>query len=301
MKKNIFDIFDDIENREEEFLQSSFLSPILKNNKILVSIGGLIYKFRVGKPEAGWHILQPQNKSRAKIIRVASYAERAEYLKLFKRVFFIPIFVRNNILYCYPKSNSDCRFGAYSITPIYLADIDLVDTFDVIQARFDDQNYWFEEIDFNFNPQKAAYLRECLDNLVEPINVHLKGTTPHELNAYSIALELKKQAEADISEIILRNLVEKADAKFIDYTENKSQFKVRYSIQGKEQPLAIVTKDGFNVVSSGVCLTNEGVFDLTSLVSVMKERQVLGGNPEEYAWHREWGTDEYYGDEEDDY
>jgi len=96
-------------------------------------------------------------------------------------------------------------------------------------------------------------------------------------------------------------LVEKADAKFIDYTENKSQFKVRYSIQGKEQPLAIVTKDGFNVVSSGVCLTNEGVFDLTSLVSVMKERQVLGGNPEEYAWHREWGTDEYYGDEEDDY
>jgi hypothetical protein len=286
---DIFDIFNEIEEKKYNFIDSSFISPILNHNFILVRIAGLIYKFRVKNTEQGWYLLTPINEKNAEIVRTADFLEKEKYLKFFDKIYFIPIFYKNNILYCYPKGNADTRFGANGVTPIFLSDIDMIDVFDIIQARFDGSNYWFEDIDFNSNPIKAEQLRQQLDDFSDIEDFSIKGMTPYEKEAYSFALEIKKQTEGDWDEIVLRKSIEDAGGEFLGYTESLDQFEVNYAVDGVRQPTVRVTKGGHNVISSGICLTNEGSFDLKSLVTVMKERQDLGGDPNRYAWHREWG------------
>lgn len=294
---NIYDIFDEIQEKKDDFLHSTFVSPILHHNFVLVKINGLIYKFKVKNSENGWFLLSPISKNSAKIERELKYFEKDEYLSLFPKVYFISLYAKDDILYSYPRGNADVRYGARNITPVLLPDLDVVDNLDVIQARFDGLNYWFEDVDFNSDPIKAEFLRGKISSFAEIEEVRFQGLTPFDKEAYSIVLDINKDNNKDFTEIMLKRMIEGVDgSKFINYIENQSQFRVRYAIDGVEQPVALVSKDDFNVISAGICLTNEGEFDLKSLVTVMKERQSLGGDPNRYAWHREWGRagEDYY-------
>ena len=283
----ILNIINNMNRDKKEFLKSSFLSPIVNTGSVLVQINGFVYTLSVqGGSVAGWKILEPISETKAVVVRDSSYVERDEYLSCLKKLHFIAMYSDEGVLYGYPAGHADTRFGAVDITSIFLADLDLVNTFDHVIVRFDGVNCWFDDIDFSYNTQKSDAIRGYLDSFIEIDKVKVSGMTPHEKVVYNIMWNHKKEHEKSWMEIRLSRMVSHAQGEFVSYEETSYSYSVVYKIDNIIQPTAVINKDNFSVISSGVCL-NDGAFDLSTLVSAMNERQRLGGNSDVYAWHRD--------------
>jgi hypothetical protein len=117
----------------------------------------------------------------------------------------------------------------------------------------------------------AAFLRgELARNVESPIR---KGLTPFERTSYDAALALKRELEKSPEERRLEAALRLAGASLEGFSEQHGVLTVRYLVDGVSHE-STVTKNTLEVVSSGICLSGQDRdFDLTSLVSVMREHR----------------------------
>jgi hypothetical protein len=264
-------IFEKLEAQENNFLNSQFLSPVIKNTPVRVRIANIILNFKISKPKnfTGWGVFTPINYKEAKLIRQPNLTEKQQYLELFPCIRFVLCRKIEENWFGVPAYQSDSRFKITGTVPIFL--LEEIQIFDTIQTRFDGSVFWFESQDYKKNQQTANYLRESLQNEIEPKNLSFTGLTQEEKDAYLISFNDEVESKKDKNEEKIKNALEHAGAKYRSYIERNSTYTIEYSVDN-EIHHSVINKNTFQVQSAGICLSGgDRAFDITSLVGVIKE------------------------------
>lgn len=261
---------------EKELLKTSFLAPLVSGGEVRTRINGLVYQFQVVGEElrAGWFILQPLDQYRAQIVAEASISRRSAYLSQFpvwRGILIRKLKDPSFIWLAYPANLEDSsrRFGINDLAPVYF--IESARTFDVIIARFDGANLWYETPDRQKDPAIADYLRKSLREEVRSDELRFPNLTFEEKSAYSLLIEKEQELRKSFVQTRLEQALGHAHAKLLSYIEHPDSYLVTWEAENG-QFQTVVKKDNLTVVSAGICLEGRDQdFDLTSIVGVMKE------------------------------
>lgn len=272
-KTNIHSLIDKLAAEEDQFLQSEFLSPVLKGRAVRVRISGIVMEMRVVPVNfQGWGVFKPTTRRLAKHVRAPSMMERRQYLALFPTMKFI-LHHQNKDLWYGTLAQADARFNISGSVPIYLSEE--VQLFDTVCARFDGQICWFDEVDPRKSPKSGAYLREMLTTLAKPEKLDLDIVSKQELDAYQIAYKVAYEASEEAKMAQAGNRIkvalERAGADYKSHIERGDSFTIEYQIDGNPHR-SVVDKKTLSVISAGICLSGyDRNFDLQSLVGVIRE------------------------------
>jgi hypothetical protein len=265
---------------EERFLASEFLAPVVRGGRVQVRIAGVINALRVRPGDfEGWGVFRPTSHSEAMLVRPASLAERARYLELFPLVRMILAGQRDDQWLAMPAHRGDARFRIDGLIPVRL--VDEGRQFEVVEARFDGSQFWYAGPDSHWDPAPAKYLREQLDRLTPPEQIHRPGLTAEERAAYALSywprFEATEEGRRTREERRLRGALAHAGAELVEYVERPDVYSVTYLVDGRRH-VSAVSKDDLSVQVAGICLSGEDrAFDLQSLVGVIREAAGGGG------------------------
>lgn len=290
------DIFKKLAAAEDTFMQTQFLSPVLRNRPIRVKIDNIVMQMDIIKPKnfEGWGIFQPLSMKEAKRVREPNMAERREYMKMFPAVRVIVCSRKDDQWFGLPSNDSNERFKLSGLVPISLPEE--MQMFETVRTRFDGVNFWHDGSDRSISPKHAVFLREEISKLTDVANIQLPGLSAKEKQAYAIALIKEMEDHKDRHEERLRHAVEAAGAEFKSYVERGNTYTVEYIVDG-ERHRSTVDKETLEVHSAGICLSGQDKkFDLRSLVGVVREgidRRAINRMDGNY----DYDYDNDYGDE----
>ena len=259
---------------EEQFLAGEFLAPVVGRGGVRVRVAGVVLRLRVEPADfEGWGVFRPLSTTRARLVRTPGLAERKRYLDLFPLVRLILAGRDGPRWLAIAAHRGDARFRIEGRVPVRL--IDEGELFEVIRARFDGGEFWYESADPRHDPGAAAYLREALGAMVEPGRLDRPGLTAEQRIAYTLnyvpRLEAQIQAARDQVEDRLREALAHAGAELLEYRERRDGYRVTYMV-GRQRHVSSIDKRDLSVQAAGICLSGEDrKFDLASLVGVLRQ------------------------------
>jgi hypothetical protein len=289
-RRRVYELLDRLAGAEDRFLQSEFLAPALPGGVVQVRLEGVVCRLRLDADFRGWGVFRPTSVSTAALVRRATLAEQRRYLELFPRRRVILCRALENHWLAWPAHHGDRRFGAPALLPVRL--VEEAQPFDIAETRFDGAQAWFERPDARADPAAAAYLRQALNEMTSPEQVHRRGLSAEERAAYGVLFALRREEARDRTEDRLREALAHAGAELAGYVERADGYRVEYAVDG-ERHVSVVDKGDLSVQLAGICLSGEDRhFDLHSLVGVLREARggVLrigddnGGMDEEQYW-----------------
>jgi hypothetical protein len=172
---------------------------------------------------------------------------------------------------------ADHRFINAALVPVWL--VEEAQLFDVVAARSDGIQYWFEDLDERADPSAAEYLRESLWQMTPPEQIHRSGLTAEQRAAYAFVHALRPEAECDRTEVRLRAALAHAGGELTSYLERQDGYRVEFRVDGQCH-VSLVAKDDLSIQLAGICLNGEDRhFDLQSLVGVLREARTEGVLP----------------------
>lgn len=261
-------LFEKLLLQENNFLKSQFLSPVVRNKPVRVRIDGIILVFTIDF--TGWGVFQPISYKQAKFVRSPTLKEKTDYLNLFPILRLIICRREGNNWYG-SLAHADSRFKITGLIPIFLPEE--LRLFEVIRIRFDGQLCWFDSLESKYNPKNAVYLRESLNNELNPQNLTFSGLTQEERDAYSICFNDLIESKKDHTEERIKSALAHSGAKFRNYVEREHTFTIEFSVDG-EFHRSTVNKTNLQIQSAGICLSGgDSNFDLQSLVNIIREGQ----------------------------
>jgi len=272
--KRIRETLERLAKAEEQAFAGEFLAPMIRGGVVQIRIAGVVCRLKVWPDDfEGWGVFRPTSPTTAELVRPARLAERREYLQLLPLLRLIVCVRDGNRWLGLPAHRADNRFRIDGLVHIRL--IEDVQLFEVIQARFDGAQCWYDGQEPRYDPGAAAYLREALAGMVEPEQLDRPGLTAEERAAYAVnyapRLEAELEARRDRVEDRLRAALSHAGAELKDYQERADVYRVTYEVDGRRHTSAIAQND-LSVQVAGICLSGQdGHFDLQSLVGVLRE------------------------------
>lgn len=268
---SIDDILNRLEAAENDFLQRDVLAPVLPGRGVIVRIAGIVCTLRVrGTRFTGWGVLRPQTLQTAALLRPAGLAEIAAYLGLFPALRLIVVAREGHQWYALPASTGEKGIQLNGAAPVLLAEAG-IQPFETVIARFDGHFFWYERRDTRRNPALAAYLRDALDAGTPTADVRKPGLSAEERAAYDWARTLVAEAERAGVVGRLAAALAHAGGRLIAFTERDDSYTVAYLVDGARS-VSTVRKSDLSVLTAGICLSGQDAsFDLTSMVSVMRE------------------------------
>lgn len=271
------DLFNELANQEQEFLNSEFFAPRMRRQPIRVKIAGVVMTLKVRGNFEGWGVFKPTSEKTCELVREASLEERQRYLELFPSVRVILCVRRENRWYGHPGNSHDPRFKFEGLIPVILPVEPQM--FDTAITRFDGKNFWYESVDAVHDPRVSEAMRQRLVDLGEPKNFRISGMTAEEREAYTVAYAFELENRKDLQEERVKIALQRAGAQYRSYIERGSSLTVEYVVEGQNYR-STVNKDTLSVESAGICLTDhrtgrvgDSDFDLQSLVGVIREGQ----------------------------
>lgn len=280
-KAGISNLISRLATDETQFLRACFLAPVKKQGAAAVRIAGVICRMRVRPDDfEGWGVFRPMSYTLARLERLSTLTERANYLQLFPAASFVLAFkVGGDTWLGQPARLGDQRFGFDGLVPI--DGVDEGELFDSVVARFDGSRFWFDQIDPNTDPSVAAYLRESIVAMVDPRLINRPGMTPVQRMAYRAhhaeRLRMQMANARATGEYRLRQAVEHAGAELRDFSELREVYRVSYTVDGRRHT-SVIRKNDLSVHSAGICLSGQDArFDLASLVSILRAGHQQGG------------------------
>ena len=270
ISRHLREALDRLAAAEERFLHSEFLAPMPRGGRACVRIAGVVCALRVEPADfQGWGVWQPLSHTQARLARLATLAERQRYLELFPRLRLVLCRRRRGHWLAAPAQRGDTRFRLRGLVPVFLVEADL---FEVVEARFDGMQCWFERPGPRHDPATADYLRQALREPVAPERLRRRGLTAEERDAYALVLGLRAEVERDRTEARLRRALDHGGAELRGYAEHEDGYRVEYVVDGQRH-VSSVGRD-LAVQVAGICLSGEDHhFDLHSLVGVLREAQ----------------------------
>lgn len=282
-KRRVNELLGRLATAEDDFLTRQFLAPVVRGGEVQVRIAGVVCRLAVEPDDfQGWGVFQPRSHTTAKLVRAAQLGERERYLELFPAVRLILVHHEDDEWLAMPAHRGDRRFRMDRLVAVRL--IDEAQLFETVQARFDGGTFWYDAADSQSSPATAAWLRESLEKLSEPVALARSGLTAEQREAYALnyrrrleAILADEQARAaayrDWTEERLRLALEHAGARLRDYMERGDVYQIHYEVDGRRH-VSTVSKHDLTVQSAGICLSGEdSKFDLQSLVSVLREAE----------------------------
>jgi hypothetical protein len=274
------DAFDKLAAAEKGFLASEFLAPVVRGGDVCVRIAGVLCRLHVTPEEfTGFGVFAPTSHSDAKLVRPATLAQRKQYLQLFPLVRLILCKREKDEWLAVAAHQGDQRFRIAGLVPVRL--VEEGQQFEVIRARFDGANFWFESIDPSRDPSTATYLRKSLHEQLAANLLERSGLTPEERLAYAVHFvkpERTKKSAGDPSDPRdrLQDALQHSGAELLDYLERDDSYRITYLLGGR-QHVSAVRKNDLTVQVAGICLSGEDqLFDLASLVGVLREAEGTG-------------------------
>lgn len=279
-----------LDEEEKKLSETTFLAPIVAGGKVRVRVAGIIYEMNLTTEDSGWCILRMVSPGQAEVIEQAPLSMVGKYLELFPRVRFVLIDEIDEQWWGLQASASDSRIQLTGPAPIQLHSGGT--NFDTINTRFDGTSFWYESVDRRRDPVIARTLRKALENNVVPDEVRATGMVPQERLAYRMMYlhkhrddPSKQDERARISEA-LRMVGAELDSFSFDRNDRESAW-VRFTLDGNAHMVQVRASD-LSIQSSGVCLRGrDREFDLTSIVSVFRERNRRFGYTGEFDDHYE--------------
>jgi len=267
---NIEDLFAKVENAEQDFYKTEFVSPVISHGKVFARILGLIHEFRVLGDFEGWAILRPcreiPKQYAGKYVRVVGSPNLLQIEKYLEQL--------PNTKVTLSERRKDGWYGFTHQSPsievrVLLADG--VSLFDTVVAHYDPVNYWFAGMDRSISPSFGEYLREKLNKSILPADLGIRGLIPYQRKAYTWQMFLHKRQVKEVTLETIKRAVEHGTSKFLSYVERKDSYVVTFSLDGEEFRSTVMKKN-FEIISAGICLSGEDhKFDLQSLTDVVKE------------------------------
>lgn len=292
------DLLRSLAAKEESFLTREFLAPAVTGGIVRVRIGGVVCRIQVEPPNfVGWGIFRPTSLTHAQLVRPASLRERRQYLELFPLIRVVLCQRSTDTWWGSAASFGDRRVQLEGLAPILLADD--AQLFDCVATRYDGNMFWFDEVDSRRDPGVAAYLRQSLAQRLAPDDLARKGITAEERAAYEVSYWSIAPAAADrpatearaasardrhahrppqppppavdtVAERLASSLSH-AGARLIEYLERRDGYRVTFSVDG-HQYTSSVNQEDLSIQVAGICLSGEdALFDLASLVGVLRE------------------------------
>lgn len=264
---------------EEKLFSTSFIAPCVGNRKVSVRINGLVHTFCIDAPFLGWGVFQPVSVSNAKFVGKATPQQITSYLDLFPFCRYIVVEKVDKgtcrAVYDTVQGYVQNKQNRMSPTPSMFislcpAEIQLFER--VIVRSISSSLHVFDHLDYQQNPEIPHYLDESFLQKVPVETLRFSGLRPSDKIAYGLALKLISEKEKQTAQGRLENALAHGGGSLKSYTERDTSYTVTWSVDSVEYVTAIEKAD-FQVVSSGICLSGEDKkFDLTSLVSVMREK-----------------------------
>jgi hypothetical protein len=273
--KHIDDLLNKLEKDEQAFLTREFLAPMVHGGQVHVKIAGVVCRLKV-RPAAflGWGVFRPASLSEAELARPATLAERQRYLNLFPLVRVILCRKDDEQWLAIPAHQGDRRFRFQGMIPVQL--VEEGQLFEALETRFDGNACWFAGPDQRRDPATATYLRQALQEMIEPEKVQRPGLTAEERTAYALCYLARLEEERDRTEERLRQALAHAGADYRGYLEREDSYRVEYEVDGQRH-ISVLNKKDLGVQVAGICLTGlDRQFDLQSLVGVIREAQEEG-------------------------
>lgn len=278
--KKLQQAFSKLESAERRFFAGQFLAPAVPGGTVRVRIEGVVCTMRIGPGDLrGFGVFRPTSPKQAELVRPASLAERKAYLELFPLVRLILALPEGGHWLAAAAHRGDRRLRIAGLAAVRL--VEEGEPFCLIRARFDGENFWYQDVDRARDPATAAWLRQSLLSMVPPNQLDRPGLTPEERGVYELRYELLEKVRlaraAAQTEQRLRAALRHAGAELVEFLERRDSFRVTYEVAGR-QHVSAVDKDNLAVQVAGICLAGEDQkFDLASLVGVIREAQGGGG------------------------
>jgi len=295
--RRLRETLDRLAAAEERAFASEFLAPLLPGGAVRLRLAGVVCGLKVTPADfEGWGVFRPTSPVSAELVRPARLSERQQYLEMLPSLRLIICLREGAQWLAIPANRADTRFRFEGLIPVRL--VEEAAFFDVVCARFDGAQCWYEGPDLRHDPGAAAYLREALTNMVEPERLSRPGLTEEERTAYTVNYAPRFQAEIDACrdriEDRLGQALAHAGAQLKEYLERGDTYRVTYEVDGQRH-VSVVDQNDLSVQVAGICLSGEDRhFDLQSLVGVLREAhdgaQVVrvglenAGLPEEDYW-----------------
>jgi len=291
----------EFEREERELFKRDIIAPAIPGTQIHTRIGGIMRSFSLDRPFAGWGCFRPFLARVARFEREALPWEKQEYLEQFPALRALLLWPeekrkRAGVWWALPYNASDAmtRFVLPDEPfPVYLCDLsDGAERFARVIIRVDGSARWYGGPDMRADPEHAERLREAV------ADTSLTGLSSSErrvlildkLHQIDLARTQAEQAGKRLEDS-LRYALGKANARLLNYREMPAA-------HGQPGYLLVEWNDGeqthhyrstiardLTVISSGICLSGEDrKFDLTSLVSVIKDRPGWQEPEDDYDW-----------------
>lgn len=297
---SIDDLLNKLAATERAFQGAEFLAPIIGTNQVQVRVAGIICDLTVVKdlPQQyhGWAILRALSTKEAAFEREASLAEISAYLRLFPAVRLILLQQKPHRWLAMPAHRGDARFQIQGPVSLWLP-AEGPQRFETILAAFDGRFFWFRGRDPSRDPALAAYLREQIIRQDErglppaPDTLHKRALSAEERGAYALAWAMLVGEQRDRIEVRLSDALAHAGAELRDYAERGDSYVVRYVVDGRAY-VSTISQDDLTVMTAGICLAGQDRrFDLTSLVSVLREgaqHNLVWVDPDHLPEERYW-------------
>jgi hypothetical protein len=273
--KRISDSLERLAAAETTFLTSEFLAPVFRGGVTQVRIAGVICKLRTHPADfEGFGVFRPDSHTDATLVRSARLAERRKYLDLFPLVRLILAGKDGDQWFAMPAHRADVRFRIEGLVPVAL--VEEPQLFEMIETRFDGAHFWFAGPDPRWDPAAGAYLRQALENEVEPNAIARPGLTAEERAVYSVCFQTTAKARQRCEEERVRDALTHAGADLKELRERDDVYTITFVVDGARH-VSVVSKKDLSVQVAGICLSGQDEdFDLHSLVGVIRESQDQG-------------------------
>ena len=269
--------------QEAEASSNLILAPLMRGDaRVSVRIAGIVYELKLRNPDfLGWALLRISAPGEAEFVREADQKQIMQYLKLFPRIRLIALESYADNWWCIPAQRQDARFQVDTAVPLQMPQ--RLAAFDVVYARFDGRCFFYEGHDRRHAPQIASKFRQLLQDNVRPTDARVCGALPSERAAYSMLYLLKNPhltvgignaSSGDPERDRIAAALSHAGAELDTYWhQNPEQLTVRFRLDGQVRT-ALVNSADLTLVSAGICLSGQdALFDLNSLVGVLRESE----------------------------
>ena len=280
------EMFQKMMEAEQDLFKTEFVAPLISRwIPLVTSIQGIVYRFEARHSDKGYFLWRPVGVGHAKPIQRLSNIEQMDYLKMFKSLNMIAI--RKGTLcgpvweewICVPWNLTEARarFGIGEAVVVRLIPTShRVQQMDVITVAVTPTLLYHCQ---NSYITSAALIQLKILLSKGEVFEAIIGATPEMKLAVEVLITQEAELQKKMEENRIKRALDRADAELVSYAEQTgTTYVVRWKAQGIDYRTVVQKKD-LEVISAGICLSGrDRIFDLTSIVSVMKERQQRWGD-----------------------
>lgn len=266
-------------SKERRVRGRNFVAPYIKGSKTaIVQIDKLMYRFKIeGIQGNGIGLFRPVNALIAKYVGEAEFEHRQRFLSALPSIELILSYQIDDGWVCIPahKNTTKQLGGSQEVIVFGVQD---AQRFDVVTARSDGYNLWYDDLSAASDPIVADNMREQFEELAKrtfspkDVEMRVRNATPECHEAFRLAAQSWVKFRKTTTEDRVRELLRNGGARLGSFIARGQELEIIWQSESGVQYQSVVDRDSLDVVTAGICLDGEDdkfhLKDLPHLVSL---------------------------------